>query len=99
MKFEEWLNQIEGYNSRLEKAQQELVQHRYIDNHSFWQTVLSWLKTIYNIGYEHSKAELTATIDSLKNEIRTQRKEIAALREERRLFLNQDKVPGIGWQE
>ncbi|NDD84194.1 hypothetical protein EBZ38_07970 [bacterium] len=32
-------------------------------------------------------------IDSLKNEIRTQRKEIAALREERRHFLDDDKPP------
>ena len=33
------------------------------------------------------------TIDSLKNEIRTQRKEIGSLREEHRLLLNQDKPP------
>ena len=33
------------------------------------------------------------TIESLKNEIRTQRKEIVSLREEQRLLLNQDKPP------
>jgi uncharacterized coiled-coil protein SlyX len=33
------------------------------------------------------------TIDSLKNEIRIQRKEIGSLREERRLLLDQDKPP------
>jgi uncharacterized coiled-coil protein SlyX len=32
-------------------------------------------------------------IESLKNEIRIQRKEIGSLREERRLLLNQDKPP------
>jgi uncharacterized coiled-coil protein SlyX len=32
-------------------------------------------------------------IDSLKNEIRIQRKEIGSLREERRLLLDQDKPP------
>ena len=32
-------------------------------------------------------------IESLKNEIRTQRKEIGSLREERRLLLDQDKPP------
>jgi uncharacterized coiled-coil protein SlyX len=32
-------------------------------------------------------------IDSLKNEIRTQRKEIGALREERRRFIDDDKPP------
>lgn len=31
--------------------------------------------------------------DSLRKEIRTQRKEIAALREERRTILNSDKTP------
>jgi hypothetical protein len=40
------------------------------------------------------------TIESLKNEIRTQRKEIAALREERRLILDKDKGPNvIMWKE
>jgi predicted RNase H-like nuclease (RuvC/YqgF family) len=33
------------------------------------------------------------TIDSLKNEIRTQRKEIGALREERRKLLDNDRPP------
>jgi uncharacterized coiled-coil protein SlyX len=33
------------------------------------------------------------TIESLKNEIRTQRKEIAGLREERKMLLNRDKPP------
>jgi uncharacterized coiled-coil protein SlyX len=33
------------------------------------------------------------TIESLKTEIRIQRKEIGALREERRLLLEQDKPP------
>ena len=32
-------------------------------------------------------------IESLKNEIRTQRKEIGALREERRLILDRDNPP------
>jgi|688.fasta_scaffold18882_14 hypothetical protein len=33
--------------------------------------------------------------DTLRKEIRLQRKEIAALREERLIFLNADKVPVI----
>lgn len=41
---------------------------------------------IYNIDY----------IDSLKREIRVQRKEIARLREERRMILNQDAPPNRG---
>jgi hypothetical protein len=41
-------------------------------------------------------------IESLKNEIRIQRKEIAGLREERRMLLNSDSVPMIDhdlWKE
>ena len=33
-------------------------------------------------------------IESFKNEIKTQQKEIATLREERRNILNDDKLPG-----
>jgi peptidoglycan hydrolase CwlO-like protein len=36
-------------------------------------------------------------IDSLKNEIRTQRKEIGALREERRRFLQDDNPPNFDY--
>ena len=36
-------------------------------------------------------------IESLKNEIRTQRKEIGALREERRRFLDDDKSPNFDY--
>ena len=41
-------------------------------------------------------------IESLKNEIRIQRKEIAGLREERRMLLNSDSIPMIDhdlWKE
>lgn len=91
--FDNWLNKVEKNKSVLEKAQDELVYNRYIDNHTFWQKILSWLKLAYNMGLE----ENNSTIQSLKNEIKTQRKEIAALREERRLIINQDKMPEIGW--
>lgn len=37
---------------------------------------------------------LKNTIDSLKNEIKIQRKEIAGLREERRKIINDDSPPG-----
>ena len=42
---------------------------------------------------EKTIEQQTYTIDSLKSEIRTQRKEIGSLREERRLLLDQDKPP------
>jgi hypothetical protein len=41
-------------------------------------------------------------IESLKNEIRIQRKEIAGLREERKMLLNSDSIPMIDhdlWKE
>ena len=43
---------------------------------------------------------LKNTVESLKTEIRTQRKEIAVLREERRFILDKDKGPNvITWKE
>lgn len=43
---------------------------------------------------------LKNTVESLKEEIKTQRKEIAVLREERRIILNNDKGPNnISWKE
>ncbi len=39
-------------------------------------------------------------VESLKNEVRTQRQEIAVLREERRLILDKDKGPNVMvWKE
>jgi hypothetical protein len=44
--------------------------------------------------------DLKNTVESLKLEIRTQRKEIAVLREERRLILDKDKGPNnLTWIE
>lgn len=93
--FKDWINSVDKNQSVLEKAQQELVYNRYTDDHTFWQTVLNWLE----LGYSAGKKENLAIIDSLKNEIKTQRKEIAALREERRSLLDRDKVPEMGWKE
>jgi uncharacterized coiled-coil protein SlyX len=47
----------------------------------------------YINGLEKTIEQQNYTIESLKNEIRTQRKEIGSLREEQRLLLNQDKPP------
>lgn len=93
--FKDWINQTDNKQSILEKAQQELVYNRYTDNHSFWNTVLNWLDLAYVAG----KKENLSSIESLKNEVKTQRKEIALLREERRALLDRDKVPEIGWKE
>jgi uncharacterized coiled-coil protein SlyX len=47
----------------------------------------------YINGLEKTIQQQNYTIESLKREIRTQRKEIGSLREEQRLLLNQDKPP------
>lgn len=93
--FDNWLNQTEENRSRLEKAYQELVLQRYNDNNSFWQTVLMWLNAAYLAG----KNEPLNLVNSLKNEIKIQRKEIAGLREAQRTLLDKDQVPELGWKE
>jgi hypothetical protein len=47
----------------------------------------------YINGLEKTIQQQKYMIESLKTEIRIQRKEIGSLREERRLLLNQDKPP------
>ena len=47
----------------------------------------------YINGLEKTIEQQKYMIESLKNEIRTQRKEIGSLREEQRLLLDQDKPP------
>jgi len=44
-------------------------------------------------GIKYQEDQHNYTIQSLKDEIKTQRKEIGALREERRFLLDQDKPP------
>lgn len=93
--FKNWINSVDKNQSVLEKAQQELVYNRYTDDHSLWNTVLNWLESAYVAGQK----ENLSTMESLKTEIKTQRKEIAALREERRVLLDRDRIPEIGWKE
>lgn len=99
MLFDNWFNKMEGCNSRLERAYDELVLDRYNDNYTFWKTVLCWLKSVYNEGYEEAKKENLSIIQSLKIEIKTQRKEIGLLREERRLLVDKNKVQEIGCKQ
>lgn len=57
MTFEDWLNETENNHSHIEKAQEELVYKRYIDNHSFWKVVIGWLRSAYLVGYKAGKNE------------------------------------------
>jgi len=91
--FEEWLNELEGYSFRSERAYDDLVLHPKdeVDN---WINIKEWLKGAFDAGYEAGESNKLALIQSLKGEIRLLNKEMAGLREERRLILDKDKPPG-----
>jgi hypothetical protein len=94
MTFKEWLNENEGFSIRIERAYDDLtsVPKDVVDH---WRNVVEpWLKASYDVGYEEAKKQQENLVQSLKNEIRTQRKEIAGLREERRSIFDKDKPPG-----
>jgi hypothetical protein len=48
--FEEWLNELEGYSLRCERAYDHLVLHPKdeIDN---WKNIKEWLKGAFDAGY------------------------------------------------
>lgn len=55
MNFENWLNKTENGKTILEQAQEELVYSRYVDDNSFWQTILAWLRLAHSTGYNSSQ--------------------------------------------
>ena len=91
--FEEWLNELEGYSLRCERAYDDLVVNPKdeVDN---WQVIKQWLKGSFDAGYEAGELNKLYLIQSLKSEIRTLNKEIAGLREERRSLVDKDFPPG-----
>jgi hypothetical protein len=91
--FEEWLNALEGFSIRCERAYDDLVLHPKdeIDN---WKTIKQWLRGAFDAGYEAGESNKLPLIQSLKKEILTLNKEMAGLREERRYILDNDKPPG-----
>lgn len=91
--FEEWLNEIEGFSLRMERVYDDLVVNPKdtIDN---WKQIKTWLKAAFDSGYEAGELNKQFLIQDLKNEIRTQRLEIACLREERRGLVDKDFPPG-----
>ena len=93
MIFEEWLNELEGYSLRGERAYDDLVVNPKdgVDN---WRSIKEWLKAAYDVGYTAGEFNKQFLIQDLKSEIRIHRLEIAGLREERRLLLDKDKPPG-----
>ena len=91
--FEEWLNELEGYSLRCERAYDDLVVNPKdeVDN---WQNIKQWLKGAFDAGYEAGELNKLYLIQSLKGEIRILNKEIAGLREEKRSFIEKDFPPG-----
>jgi hypothetical protein len=91
--FEEWLNELEGFSLRMERVYDDLVVNPKdtIDN---WKQIKIWLKAAFDGGYEAGEINKQFLIQDLKNEIRTQRLEIAGLREERRGLVDKDFPPG-----
>ena len=92
--FEDWLNEIESFALRSERAYDELTSVPK-DTVDHWSNIaVPWLKSAFDAGYEAGELNKQFLIQDLKNEIRTQRLEIAALREERRGLLDKDLPPG-----
>jgi hypothetical protein len=58
------------------------------------KSIKNWLKDAFDAGYQSGEFNKMYLVQSLKSEIRTLNKEIAGLREERRLILDKDKPPG-----
>lgn len=53
--FEDWLNTIEGFSLRSERAYDDLVK-RPVDPVDNWPTIKNWLEAAYMAGWDDSKA-------------------------------------------
>jgi len=92
--FNDWLNDIESFALRMERAYDDLTSvPKDLADH-WTNTVVPWLKASFDAGYEAGELNKEFLIQSLKNEIRTQRLEIAGLREERQNLIDKDLPPG-----
>jgi len=91
--FNEWLEEVEGFSLRMERVYDDLVKNPKdtVDN---WNEIKTWLKSAFDAGYGAGEINKEFLIQDLKNEIRTQRLEIAGLREERRGLVDKDYPPG-----
>ena len=51
MTFDQWLNEIEGFSLRMERAYDDLVKNPKdpVDN---WNQIKEWLKAAYEAGYD-----------------------------------------------
>jgi len=95
--FEQWLNESEGFSLRGERAYGDLIiypKEDHFTNQQQWNNIKQWLKGAFDAGYEAGEFNKLYLIQSLRSEIRTLNKEIAGLREERRIILDKDYPPG-----
>lgn len=56
--FEEWLNEIEGYSLRGERAYTDLVEYEYDCPTERWNIVSEWLKAAFEAGVESQSMEI-----------------------------------------
>ena len=92
--FEDWLNGIEGFALRSEIAYDDLTSIPKDTVDHWGNIVIPWLRGAFDAGYEAGEFNKEYLVQSLKSEIRIQRLEIAALREDRRNLINKDYPPG-----
>ena len=55
--FEDWLNTIEGFSLRSERAYDDLVK-RPVDEVDNWPAIKTWLEAAYMAGWDDSKAHI-----------------------------------------
>jgi hypothetical protein len=67
--FERWLNELEGYSLRCERAYDDLVLHPKdeVDN---WKTIKEWLRGAFDAGYDAGQFNKQYLINDLRNELR-----------------------------
>lgn len=63
MTFEQWLNEIEAFSSRLERLYEDLNDYQG-DN---IEIITQWLKAAYNVGYEAGNHN--SSLESLRTQI------------------------------
>lgn len=60
--FEDWLNAIEGFSLRSERAYDDLVL-KLVDPVDNWPTIKTWLEAAYIAGWEDSKTAIKESLE------------------------------------
>ncbi len=59
--FEDWLNTIEGFSLRSERAYDDLVK-RPVDEVDNWPTIKTWLKAAYIAGWDNARMAIRESL-------------------------------------